>query len=110
MIYPPTDNFCPFCFNPMHYNGEYVDTFGCTICNIQQRITEAGTRLWIDFSIKGNNYSVCMDTVEQETRITEWEMTADGFTIGRVILTLPFMSNLTPANVADKIKLFMVFL
>jgi hypothetical protein len=101
---------CPYCRQVMIPPEPDKGHWKCRSCNIAQELLGYGVSItYIACSIKGVEYTVRLDGRDLGTQFTRWEQTADGFYIGDIFLVLPGVLNITPSNVVEKIKLYMVF-
>jgi len=82
----------------------------CDPCQVVQELLGYGISIThIAFQIRGQEYSVRLDGKNLSTQFTRWQGTNDGFYIGEVILSIDGLADITPSNVIEKIKLYMVF-
>lgn len=101
---------CPYCHRAMQQPDPDKGCWQCQPCNIFQALLGYGVSIiYISCEINGLEYSVRLNYKDMETQLTRWEQTADGFAIGKVFLIMPGIINITPSNVVEKIKLYMVF-
>lgn len=101
---------CPYCHQAMIQPEPDKGYWKCAPCNVFQELLGYGVAItYVSCIIKGREYTVRMDGKEMITSITRWEHTADGFAIGEPILYAMGLMNVTPSNIVEKIKLFLVF-
>jgi hypothetical protein len=100
--------YCPYCSLVMIYEEPH-NVYRCAPCLVTQQFVAKGTKTWLQCYVGKEDYTVCMDGCAQETSITYWVMTPDGFGIGEPVITIPFLVSLTPQNVKEKVSLYLVF-
>jgi hypothetical protein len=102
--------FCPYCNQNMIQHDVALEYWTCAACRVEGQSSKDVEFIWIFCNIKGQEYSVCLDSITNNTRVTQWERTADGFGVGTTIVMVPILLDITPSNIEQKLKLYMVFL
>lgn len=103
---------CPYCHEVMFPpNPDNIKVWRCFPCNVAQELLGYGVSIiYISCVIKGQEYTVRLDGRDTKTYIIRWNITADGFGIGDTFIVAPRLLNITPSNVVERIKTYMVFL
>lgn len=104
---------CPYCKQIMRHtpaNTHYKGFWTCGKCNINAEFLGYGKKIIrIHCMVKDREFTVRLDEGKNETEITIWTITDDGFGIGETYYKFPGVKNITPDNVVERIKLIMVF-
>lgn len=102
---------CPYCHDAMlPPDPDNMKVWRCVPCNVAQELLGYGISItYISCTIRGQEYSVRLDGKNLDTHITRWNFTDDGFAIGDTFVSAVGLLNITPSNIVQKIKTYVVF-
>jgi hypothetical protein len=100
---------CQFCFKEMFHVYTDSQDYRCDFCHSYQRAFNDGYLLWLYHPY--SNVTVRFDhrsSMPIQSSITFWETTSDGFEMAMKTLHFPRILSITPNNIIEKIKLYLV--
>ena len=101
---------CQFCSKEMVYvDGALTQDYHCDFCHFYHQIFNDGYTLWLESPL--DNITIRFDyrsSMPIQTSISVWETTSDGFNLEIKSLCFPKILSITPDNIIEKIKLYLV--